>query len=141
VKNTETILFLYILSWILEKFHLFSRIRAPSKRFSTRNVFCIGHMIICACGSPIQPKSRNFNWGINYSLFSIQKFHGNDEKTQEFWFWDLGKWPTTIIRKYKVWWYSIDVKNHFARFQLPGKSLKQKNCAPYFLGNTQLSIY
>jgi hypothetical protein len=37
--------------------------------------------------------------------------------------------------------FMLMIKNHFARFQLPGNLLKTKKCAPYFRGNTQFPIY
>jgi hypothetical protein len=64
-------------------------VRAPSKGLSTRNVFCIGSMVICTCGLLLNPaKVPNFQnraW-----LCSMdQKFNGGDEKTRESQFWDF----------------------------------------------------
>jgi hypothetical protein len=33
------------------------------------------------------------------------------------------------------------INNHIARFQLPGKLLKTKKCAPSFRGNMDFPIY
>jgi hypothetical protein len=70
-----------------------------SKGLSTRNVFCIGPMIICACGLLHNP-SEAPNFQYRAWLCSMdQKFHGDDENTQELRFWDLVQWPTAIIRQ------------------------------------------
>jgi hypothetical protein len=45
-------------------------VRALSKGLSTRNVFCTGAMVICACGLlPNPAKVPNFNIGHDYALW------------------------------------------------------------------------
>jgi hypothetical protein len=43
-------------------------VRAPLKDLSTRNVFCIGPMVICACGLLLNP-AKVFNIGHDYTLW------------------------------------------------------------------------
>jgi hypothetical protein len=118
-----------------------------------RMFFCIGPMVICTCGLlPNPAKVPNFQY--RAWLYSMdQKFHGDDEITQESWFWDLAQWPTAIIRPksqnsnikhdgiLSIGNFMQMINNHFARFQPPGNLLKTKKCAPYFRGNTQFPIY
>jgi hypothetical protein len=114
-------------------------VRAPLKGLSTKNAFCIGLMVI--------PIFQYRTW-----LYSIdQKFHGDDEKTREFWFWGC-QWPTAIMRPksqnsnirhdgiLSVGNFMLMINNHFTLFQLPGILLKTKKCASYFRGNTQFPI-
>jgi hypothetical protein len=45
-------------------------VRTPSKGISTRNVFCIEPMVICACGLlPNPAKSQILNIGLDYALW------------------------------------------------------------------------
>jgi hypothetical protein len=45
-------------------------VRAPSKGLSTKNVFCVGPMVICACGLLVYPaKVPNFNIVHDYALW------------------------------------------------------------------------
>jgi hypothetical protein len=73
-------------------------VRAASKGRSTRNVFCVGPMVICACGLlPNPAKVPSFQYRA-WLCSLYQKFHGDDEKTRESRFWDLVQWPTAITR-------------------------------------------
>jgi hypothetical protein len=45
-------------------------VRAPSKGLSTSNVFCIGPMVICACGLlPYLAKVPNFQYTVAVKSF------------------------------------------------------------------------
>jgi hypothetical protein len=118
--------------------------RAPSKGLSTRNVFCIGLMVICACGlHPNPAKVPNFQYRA-WLCSMDQKFHGDDEKTRESRFWDLAQRPTAIIRPksqnsnirhdgiLSIENFMLMINNHFARFQLPGNLLKTKKMCSLF---------
>jgi hypothetical protein len=119
-------------------------VRASSKDLSTRIVFCIGHMVICACGlHPNPAKVPNFQyWAWLCSL--DQKFHSDDEKTRESRFSDLVQCPTAIIRPksqnsnirhdciLSIGNFMLMINNHFARFQLPGKLLKTNKMCSLF---------
>jgi hypothetical protein len=73
-------------------------VSTPSEGLSTRNVFCIGPMVICACGLLLNPaKVPNFKYRA-WLYYMEQKFHCDGEKTWESRFWDLAQWPTAIIR-------------------------------------------
>jgi hypothetical protein len=53
------------------------------KGLSTRNVLCIGLMVICACGLLSNP-AKVPNFKLRACICSMdQKFHGDDEKTRE----------------------------------------------------------
>jgi hypothetical protein len=119
-------------------------VRAPLKGLSTRNVFCIGLMFICACGLlPNPAKVPNFQYRA-WLCSMDQKFHGDDEKTQESRFWDLTKWPTAIIRPksqnsnikhdgiLSIGNFMLMINNHFAKFQLPGNLLNTKKMCSLF---------
>jgi hypothetical protein len=123
-------------------------VRASTKGLSTRNVFCIGPMVICACGLlPNPAKVSNFQY--RAWLCSVdQKFHGDDEKTRKSQFWDSTQRPTAIIRP-KCWIlnirhdgilsirnFTLMIKNHFVLFQHSGNWWTTKKRAPYFRGNT-----
>jgi hypothetical protein len=116
--------------------------RAPTKDLSTRNVLCIGLMVICACGlHPNPAKVPNFQY--RAWLYSMDQ-NGNDEKTRESRFWDLVQCPTAIIRQkfqnssirhddiLTIGNFMLMINNHFARFQLPGKLLKTKKMCSLF---------
>jgi hypothetical protein len=122
-------------------------VRASTKGLNIRNVFCIGPMVICACGlHPNPAKVPNFQYRA-WLCSMDQKFHGDDEKIRESRFWYLAQWPTAIIRpksqnsNIRRSEISCWINNHFALFQLPSNLLKTKiKCAPYFRGNTQFPI-
>jgi hypothetical protein len=111
---------------------------APSKGLSTRNVFCIGPMVICACGLHLNPaKVPNFQY--KAWLYSMdQKFYDDDEKPPESRFWDLAQWTTAMIRPksqnsdirhdgiLSIENFMLIINIHFARFQLPGNLFKTK---------------
>jgi Amiloride-sensitive sodium channel len=66
-------------------------VRVPSKDLSTRNVLWIGPMVICASGLLLNPaKVPNFQYRA-WLCSKDQKFHGDYEKTQKSWFWDLAQ--------------------------------------------------
>jgi hypothetical protein len=113
-------------------------VRAPSKGLSIRNVFCIESMVNWACGLlPNPAKVPNFQYRA-WLCSMDQKFHGDDEKTQESRFWDLAQWLTAIIRPksqnsnirhdgiLSIGNFMLMINKHFARFKLPGKLLKTK---------------
>jgi hypothetical protein len=107
-------------------------VSAPSKDLSTRNVFCIGSMVICACGLlPNPDKSKIFNIGHDYALW-IRNFMLLMEKPKDL---DFETWPKSVGN------FMLMINNYFALFQLPGTLLKTKKCDPYFRGNTQYPIY
>jgi hypothetical protein len=122
--------------------------RAPSKGLSTRNVFCIGPMVICACGLlPNPAKVPNFNIEHDYALW-IRNFMVMMKNPRTS---DLVQWPTAIIRTksrnsnirhdgiLSIGNFILMINNHFARFQLPGNLLKAKKMCSR--GNTQFPIY
>jgi hypothetical protein len=117
-------------------------VRAPSKDLSTRNVLCIGIMVIWACGlHPNAAKVPNFQY--RAWLYSMdQKCHGDDEKTRDTRFWELPQWPTAIIRPksqnsnirhdgiLSVRNFMLMINSHVALFLLPGNLFKkQKMCS------------
>jgi hypothetical protein len=97
--------------------------RAPSKGLSTRNVLCIGLMVIYA---PIRQKSQIFNLGHDYSLW-IRNFMVMMKKPVNL---DFETWPTAIIRPnsqnsnirhdgiLSIGDFMLMIKNHFALFHL-----------------------
>jgi hypothetical protein len=110
-------------------------------------------MVICACSLHPNPAKVPY-FQCRAWLYSMgQKFHGDDEKTRESQFWDLVQCSTAIIRPnsqnsnirhdgiLSIGNFMLMINNHFARFQLPGKFLKTKKCAPYFRGNMEFPIY
>jgi hypothetical protein len=119
-------------------------VRAPSKGLSTRIVFCIEPMVICACGLLLnQAKVPNFQY--RAWLCSIyQKCHDDDdEKTRKSQFWDLVQWPTAVIRPksqnsnlrhdgiLSIGNFMLMINKHFSLFQLPVKT--KKNVLPIFV--------
>jgi hypothetical protein len=122
------------------------QVRAPSKGLSTRNVLCIGPMVICACGLyPNPAKVPNFQYrAFRAWLYSMdKKIHGDDEKTRESRFLDFVQCPTAIIRPksrnpkirhdgiLSIGNFMLMI-NNFKRFQLPGKLLKIKKMCSLF---------
>jgi hypothetical protein len=119
-------------------------VRALSKGLSTRNVFCIGPMVICACGLlPNPAKVPNFQY--RAWLYSMdQKFHGDEENTQEPRFWDVAQWLTAKIRPksqnsntrhdgiLSIGNLMLIINNHFPRLKLPGNLLKTKKMCSLF---------
>jgi hypothetical protein len=119
-------------------------VRAPSKGLSTRNVFCIGLMVICACGlHPNPAKVPNFQYRA-WLCSMDQKFHCDDEKTRKSRFWYLAQWPMAIIRPksqnsnirhdgiLSFGNSMLMINNHFARFQLSGNLLITKKMCSLF---------
>jgi hypothetical protein len=94
--------------------------------------FCIGPMVICACGLlPNPAKVPNFQ----YRAWLLIMFFGSEIswwwwKTREPQFWDLVQWSTAIIQP-----KSRNSNKRYDGILSIGKS------APYFRGNTQFPIY
>jgi hypothetical protein len=102
---------------------------APSKGLSTRNVFRIGHMVICACGLlPNPAKVPNFQYSA--LLCSLdQKFDGDDENPENL---NFETWHIRHDGILSIGNFMLMINNHFARFQLPGNLLKTKKMCSLF---------